>query len=47
MEGTLLFLCIYKPELNNEWNKQIGPALKQLDGAESVMVIEENENGHA
>lgn len=47
MEATLLFLNIHKPGLNNEWNKQIDAALKQLEGVESVVVIEENESSHA
>lgn len=47
MEAVQLFLNINKPGLNNEWNKQIDAALKQLEGAESVMIIEQNESNQA
>lgn len=47
MEATQLFLNINKPGLDNEWNKQIDATLKQLEGTESVRVIEENESSKA
>ena len=47
MQAVQLFLTINKPDLDNEWNKQINASLKSLNSIEQVEVIEQNESSNA
>lgn len=47
MKTTQLFFNINKPGLNNEWNKNISIALKELSAITDVFIIEKNESSEA
>lgn len=42
-----LFIGVNKPDLNNDWTKNINESLSILTGIEQVMILEENEHTHA